>query len=272
MPDLRLTMLQDHLVWEDREANLHHFAEVISRIDRTDVIMLPEMFNSGFTVRPDHVAEPMDGRTVSWMKDMAAHTGAAVVGTLVIREGDQFYNRLIWVHPSGAMMNYDKRHLFRMGGEHERFSMGNRRVVIHYKGWHILPLVCYDLRFPVWAHNRLIQDRYEYDLILYLANWPAARRHPWRSLLVARAIENQVYVAGLNRIGQDGHGIDYSGDSMIISPKGQILAEASENQAHVLQAALDLDSLQEFREKFQVGLDWDEYSIPGTNLGMDTQF
>lgn len=269
MQDIRLTLIQDHLAWEDRQVNLDHFSKVIEKLEHTDIIVLPEMFNSGFTVKPDRVAEPINGPTVTWMKAQAAHTGAAIAGSLIIQDGGAFFNRLVWVNPNGSLIMYDKRHLFRMGGEHERFNMGNRRVVIHYKGWKILPLICYDLRFPVWSQNRMIQNTHEYDLLIYVANWPASRSHPWKSLLIARSIENQCFVAGLNRVGRDGQGIDYSGDSRIITPKGELLMQGKSNQPDILSATLLGQDLVSFRENFQVGLDWDIFYLPGTNLGMD---
>lgn len=270
MQDLRLTLIQDHLAWENREANLHHFTEVIRSLERTDIIVLPEMFNSGFTVMPEAVAEPMNGPTITWMKEQSSHTGAALVGTLVVRDGNEFYNRLVWVSPAGSIMVYDKRHLFRMGGEHERFSMGSRRAVINFKGWHILPLICYDLRFPVWSQNRMKDGRHEYDLLLYLANWPASRNFVWKSLLQARALENQCFVAGVNRVGTDGHGINYAGESRILSAKAEIITELNDNKAGILHANLNHQELTSFREKFQVGLDWDTFYIPGTSLDQDS--
>lgn len=266
MQDLRVTLIQDVLHWEDPEANRRHFDNLFEGLPDTDLILLPEMFNTGFTVEPARVAEAIDGPTVRWMREHAVQKEVAISGSLIIKEEGSFYNRLIFMRPDGRIAYYDKRHLFRMGGEHERFGMGIRRVVVNYKGWRILPLVCYDLRFPVWSRNRMMDGGFEYDVALYLANWPGARSHPWKALLTARAIENQAYVLGLNRIGEDGQGISYTGDSRVIGPKGEILKEAQRGKAEIIHAELSAEELFAFRDKFQVGLDWDSFSINGVQM------
>lgn len=266
MQDLKIALIQDELHWEDAKANRAHFDGLLEQIGDADLVLLPEMFNTGFTVKPEHVAEPVDGPSVQWMRDKAVEKGFAIAASLIISEEGRYYNRLVFMHPDGSMQYYDKRHLFRMGGEHERFGMGMHRLVVEYKGWKILPLVCYDLRFPVWSRNRLIEGKFEYDFAFYVANWPEARSHPWKSLLTARAIENQAYVAGLNRVGSDGQGISYSGDSRIIDAKGNILAEGDPGERSIIRASLSAEDLHAFRNKFKVGLDWDQFSIQGVRL------
>jgi predicted amidohydrolase len=261
MQDLKINLVQDVLHWENAAANRAHFTEILQQLNRPDLVLLPEMFNTGFTVHPERVAEEMDGPTIAWMREMAVSNGFALAGSLIIQEGSQYFNRLIFMHPDGQAQQYDKRHLFRMGGEDRHFGMGQKQLIVNYRNWRILPLICYDLRFPVWARNRYSAGQFAYDFAFYLANWPAARSHPWKSLLMARAIENQAFVAGLNRVGEDGEGIHYTGDSRVIDPKGEIIASADGPRATILEAVLSHTALQAFREKFQVALDWDRFSL-----------
>ncbi|HRZ76167.1 MAG TPA: amidohydrolase, partial [Bacteroidales bacterium] len=235
MQDLRISLIQDELVWEDPAANRARFQAILESMEDTDLVLLPEMFSTGFTVHPQRVAESMDGTTIQWLRRMARESGKAMAGSLIVKEGESYYNRLVFCHPDGALEHYDKRHLFRMGGEHLRFGMGNHNIMVNYRGWKIRPLICYDLRFPVWARNRYSEGNYDYDLLLYLANWPRARRHHWMTLLSARAIENQCYVAGLNRVGTDGAGVSYSGDSRVIGPGGEEITVAGEEAPCVLR-------------------------------------
>jgi predicted amidohydrolase len=261
MQDLRVSLIQDVLHWENATANRAHFEALLEKTASPDLVLLPEMFNTGFTVQPEKVAEEMNGPSLDWMRRMAVQHGFALSGSLIIREEGQYFNRLIFMHPDGKAESYDKRHLFRMGGEDRHFGMGKKPLIVEYRGWKIMPLICYDLRFPVWARNRFEGGLFAYDFAFYLANWPAARSHPWKALLTARAIENQSYVAGLNRIGEDGQGITYCGDSRIIDPKGELLATAEASQATILESVLSSASLQAFREKFQVALDWDRFEL-----------
>lgn len=256
MRDLKVSLVQAATHWHDPQANMRMYAQRIEPLAGTaDVIVLPETLLSGFTREARANAEGMDGEGVAWMREMARRADAAVTGSLVIAENDAIYNRLIWATPEGGLQWYDKRHLFRMAGEHKRYAGGDRRLVVEWRGWRIYPLVCYDLRFPVWCRNRE-----DYDLILFVANWPRARRHAWRSLLVARAIENLSWVVGVNRIGLDGNDVDFAGDSLIIDPLGEIvadLADRDENLTYALSAA----QLLEHRERFPAHLDADSFSI-----------
>ncbi len=257
MQDLTITLLQSDLYWENPGANLAMFEEKIWKIkSKTDVIVLPEMFTTGFTMNAPALAEPMNLSAFKWMKQNAAQTGAAITGSVIIKEKDRYFNRLIWMQPDGKFFYYDKRHLFRMAEEHLIYTPGREKLLVSWKGWNIRPLVCYDLRFPVWSRNK----KNEYDLLLYVANWPEARRLPWKSLLQARAIENLSYVAGVNRIGKDGKGIAYAGESSIISPKGEVLWQ-KENSEEIFTYTLSKTELNSFRAKFPADMDADEFAI-----------
>ena len=239
------------------------FEEKIWQIDQpTDLIILPEMFNTGFTMDARKLAEPMNSKTFRWMKQQAAQTGAVVTGSYIVREGEHYFNRLVWMEPSGEFAIYDKRHLFRMGQEHRTFSPGKKRIICRLKGWNICPLVCYDLRFPAWGRNQFDQekDRLDYDLLLFVANWPQPRVHVWDTLLAARALENLCYTAGVNRIGQDGEGVAYNGHSNILDFKGNLLLETSEDE-FISTIALDAEALRSFRKKFPAYLDGDKFEI-----------
>ncbi len=257
MQDLKITLIQSDLHWENSGANLAMFEEKIWKIKgKTDIIVLPEMFTTGFTMNAVGLAEPMNYTTFKWMKQQASQTGAVVTGSIIIKEGKNYFNRLIWMQPDGNYFSYDKRHLFRMAEEHLIFSQGSEKLLVEWKGWKIRPLICYDLRFPVWSRN----VKNEYDLLIYVANWPEARSLPWKALLQARAIENLSYVVGVNRIGSDGKGIAYCGNSSIISPKGEILwqKESTEEIETVVLGKAELDS---FRKKFPADLDSDDFKI-----------
>lgn len=261
MQDLKVTLIQSDIHWQNAGANLAMFEEKIWQIEgKTDLIVLPEMFNTGFTMNAEQVAEPMNFTTFKWMKQMSTQTGAVVIGSVVIKEGNNYYNRLIWMQPDGSYDCYDKRHLFRMANEHEHFSGGGKRIVKELKGWKICPLVCYDLRFPVWSRNTAQNNQLDYDLILFVANWPAVRVNAWDILLKARAVENVSYSLGLNRVGKDDNGIEYNGHSAIYSPKGETLyfSEDSESLSTITLSKQDLDH---FREKFPAHLDADEFDV-----------
>ena len=256
---LHITAVQTDIVWENPQRTLSLIDEHLYTIQgETDLIILPEMFTSGFTMDAAEVAEKVKGATMYWMENQALYFGAAVCGSIVCKDGDNFYNRFIWMEPDGSFQTYDKKHLFRMGQENQVYRKGQEKskLIINYKGWNICPLICYDLRFPVWSRN----VNKEYDLLIYVANWPAVRAYPWTQLLKARAIENQTYVAGINRVGTDGNDIAYSGDSMIIDYKGEVLWTKPEKQA-VHTQKIFLKKLNDFRERFPVWMDADEFYL-----------
>ena len=256
MRDLTVSLVQAATHWHDPAANKAMFAERIRPlVGRTDLIVLPETLLSGFTREALASAESMDGEGVAWMREMAAYAGAAVTGSLVIADNGAIYNRLIWATPEGELQWYDKRHLFRMAGEHKRYAGGDRRLIVQWRDWRICPLVCYDLRFPVWCRNRE-----DYDLLLFVANWPSARRHAWRSLLVARAIENLGWVVGVNRIGRDGNGVEYAGDSLAIDPLGEIVTDLGDCD-DTATVRLPAQQLLEHREGFPAHMDADRFSL-----------
>lgn len=254
--NLHITAIQTSLHWENSEKNRFHFDSILSKIEKTDVIVLPEMFTTGFTMNTTNVFEEMDGISVEWMKQKAKEKNACITGSLVIKEGNRYYNRMIWVQPDGKISHYDKRHLFRMAEEHQSYSGGKERVIVNYKGWRILLQVCYDLRFPVFSRNKN-----NYDLAIYVANWPKARNSAWKTLLQARAIENLSYVVGVNRIGEDGKSIPYSGDSAIIDFKGNYMQQAKAQEEVILSAQLSHQELIDFREKFPAHIDADKFKI-----------
>jgi omega-amidase len=263
MQDLGITLIQPEIHWQQIEANLAELEEKIWQIqDDTHLIILPEMFNTGFTMNVREVSEPMNGRTFKWLKQMAAQTGASFCGSLIIREKESYFNRLIWMNPDGSYFSYDKRHLFRMAGEHQFFSPGNKQLIVNLNGWKILPMICYDLRFPVWSRNIYMKDerRPAYDLAIYIANWPAARVQAWDTLLRARAIENLCYSAGVNRTGRDENDIVYNGHSAVIDPFGGDILRMGEEQ-EMGSGKLSGEKLLETREKFPVYLDSDHFSI-----------
>ncbi|PIE86055.1 MAG: amidohydrolase [Bacteroidia bacterium] len=255
--ELNITLIQAPLIWEDISANLKFFGSLLRKIEhKTDLIILPEMFTTGFSMNTKDFSETIDGKAMQWLAEKAAVLQSVITTSLIIRENDKFYNRLIWMQADGKFQTYDKRHLFRMSDEHKYFTGGNKKLIVELKDWRICPLICYDLRFPVWSRN----DN-DYDFLLYVANWPKSRRHVWKNLLIARALENQVYVAGVNRIGTDGYGTDFSGDSVLISPKGIALASAKPNETEIISHTVSLAELNEFRKSFPVGLDADSFEI-----------
>lgn len=261
MQDLAITIVQSTLYWQDAEANLAMFEEKIWQVEeQVDIIVLPEMFNTGFTMSTKACAEHSNGRTFRWMKQMAAQTGAVMIGSFIVNDQGAFYNRLFWVEPDGTFAYYDKRHLFRMADEHLHFSAGNTVLIRKWKGWNICPMVCYDLRFPVWSRNYLVEDQPVYDILIYIANWPESRISAWETLLKARAIENLSYVVGVNRMGKDGLDIQYNGCSAFIDPKGEVLWEQKEKEA-IKTLTIEANPLTTFREKFPALLDADRFKI-----------
>jgi predicted amidohydrolase len=263
MQDLRVTIIQSDLHWEDIGANLASFEEKIWRIGQsTDVIILPEMFTTGFTMKANKLAEHMNMRTFKWMKQMADQTGALILGSFIANVHDRFYNRLLWMEPGGTFKTYDKRHLFRMADEQQIYAQGESLLIGHWKGWRICPLICYDLRFPVWSRNRWNPSlkKLSYDLLVYVANWPMVRSNAWEALLPARAIENLSYAVGVNRVGIDGNGIEYNGQSSIIGPKGDSIFKV-EGIESIKTIELSSNALQAYRDRFPAYLDADDFSI-----------
>lgn len=256
MRDLRVALVQSMLQWEDAEANRKAFAAKLQGLrGLTDLIVLPEMFTTGFSMNTG-LAEPMDGPTVQWMKEQAAMAAAAIYGSAIITEGGKTFNRGLFATPDGNVTHYDKRHLFRFAKETDHYSPGQQRVVVAWRGWRILLQICFDLRFPVFARNRG-----DYDAALYVACWPEARRWPWSQLLIARAIENQCYVVGVNRVGMDGLGVHYTGDSVALDPKGQAMASCKPASDCIAHATLDAAALIDFRAKFPVGMESDNFDL-----------
>jgi len=255
MSALKITLLQETLSWMDGEANLRHFDAQLAGLTGRDLIILPEMFTTGFAMEAAKSSLP-EAQVVEWLHQHARRTDALIGGSAAIQTENGAVNRFLLVAPDGTVHQYDKRHLFRMADEHHHYLPGEQRQVFTWRGWRILPQICYDLRFPVFSRNRN-----DYDLALYVANWPAARARHWQALLLARAIENQAYVAGCNRVGSDGNQHHYSGDSQIISPQGEILSEAEPHQRARLDAELSLETLNAYRERFPAWQDADRFSL-----------
>ena len=267
---LTIALVQADTVWHDAQANRNHSERLLRAAPRfggpsaaADLIVLPETFTTGFSNEALATAETMDGATVAWLRAQAQSLGAAITGSVQIREGAEVFNRLLWAMPDGTVHHYDKRHLFRMAGEHERYSAGRDPIFVDLKGWRICPLVCYDLRFPVYSRNRFDVSRardLDYDLLLYVANWPSARQSAWDTLLRARAIENLSYVVGVNRVGIDGNGVHYTGGSVVLDPLGVSVAECGDSVA-VVTATLSLEQLREQRKRFPAYLDADPFEL-----------
>ena len=248
---MRITTIQYDIVWEDKETNLKNLTSKINTI-QSDVIVLPEMFTTGFTMTPNHLAESMTGKTIQWMKEIALTKDLAICGSIIIREEDKYFNRFIWVNPDGTIYHYDKRHLFL--NEDQNYTPGNKKLIIEYKGWKICPLICYDLRFPVWSRNSE-----DYDILIYVANWPDKRKLAWRSLLIARAIENQCYVIGVNRVGEGGR-LFYSGGTSVINALGEVQYTNSHIE-EVFTATLSKYDLDKIRTQLPFLEDKDNFSI-----------
>lgn len=256
MQNLRVTLVQARLFWEDKAANLAAFDKMLDEsAARTDIVVLPEMFTTGFTMNAGPLAEPMDGPTMAWLAARAARMDAVAAGSFIAKEGGRYYNRLVWMRPDGSYDTYDKRHLFTLAGEHRTYTPGTRRLLVECKGWKILPLICYDLRFPAWSRN--VDD---YGLLLYLANWPEPRRNHWRCLLAARAIENQAYTLGVNRIGEDGNGFSHTGDTSAFNYSGEELLHVA-NAEGCFTLTLSYAEQQAFRQKLPFLADRDRLSL-----------
>jgi len=264
MNNLRISLVQGATLWHDPAGNRDYYGDLVAPLRGiTDVVLLPETFTSGFSNDATGNAEAMDGPTVEWMRAQSRALDAAVCGSVQLRVGDGVFNRLLWATPDGELRHYDKRHLFRYAREHERYAAGRERLTVEWKGWRICPLVCYDLRFPVYSRNRFDVERpgaLDYDLLLYVANWPAARAYPWKTLLRARAIENLCYVAGLNRVGTDGNGLAYAGDSAVIDFLGHPVSECTDEEV-VVTTTLLASELAAHRERFPAMLDGDAFEL-----------
>jgi len=254
---MKISVIQPDTVWEDKYRNFQNLTELIFPLyDNTDIVILPEMFNTGFSMRPAELSESPDGETFRWMKAIAEKGDFGICGSYVVKEDNCFFNRWVFVSPENDTALYNKRHLFSMGGEDSLFTAGSSRVVFSYRGVRIAPFICYDLRFPVWTRNRN-----DYDLLIYAANWPEIRQNVWNTLLKARAIENQCFVAGSNRTGTDGEGIKYCGESIIVNPRGELIEIAEADQECSITADISLTELADFRNKFPVINDADKFTI-----------
>ena len=254
--ELNICMLQCDLHWEDAQKNRSQIEGYLATVQDVDLILLPEMFSTGFSVESTHLVETMDGVTVDWMKMIARKKAAVICGSIMIKENGNIYNRLLWVESNGTIQHYDKRHLFSLINEEKHFTAGTERLIIEYKGWKICPLICYDLRFPVFSRNDV-----DYDLLIYIANWPDKRIGAWNALLKARAIENQSYVVGLNRVGEDGYKAVYSGHSQVIDADGDIISVAPENEVGLVELTLTKKHLLKLRTRLPFLDDRDEFEL-----------
>lgn len=255
---MKITLVQTDIAWEDKKANLIKYESLLDDLGgQTDIVVLPEMFNTGFSMNSRSLAETMSGDTVKWMEEMVNRGGFALMGSLIVSEGSKYFNRLVFMKPGGNYCTYDKGHLFRMEKENDFFTKGRHRLTERYREWNFSLQVCYDLRFPVWSRN--VDNAY--DILVYVANWPASRRNVWNTLLRARAIENQCFVAGVNRIGKDGNGLGYCGDTALIDPKGEVVGQTKLNAEDVLTTEISMENLKSFRSRFPVWLDADPFEL-----------
>ena len=261
MSTLAITTIQSNLLWEEKSANLHMLEKKIAGIsEETEIVLLPEMFSTGFSMKPELLAETMEGETIQWMRKVSRENNIILAGSIMIEEDKNYFNRLVWMLPNGQLGHYDKRHLFAYGEEDKHYTAGNKRLIASVKGWKINLQVCYDLRFPVWARQQIKGDNPEFDILIYVANWPERRSHAWKTLLCARAIENQCYVVGVNRVGSDGNNIYHSGNSLVIDPLGQVLYHMADEE-DVFTITLQKEKLEEVREKFPFWKDADSFNI-----------
>ena len=261
MPTLTITLIQPNLFWEDKKANLELLQKKIESIsEKTEVVILPEMFSTGFSMKPEIFGETMNGETMQWIKRISSERKIIITGSIIIEENGNYFNRLIWMLPNGELGFYDKRHLFAFGDEHAHYKAGNKKLIASVKGWKINLQVCYDLRFPVWARQAPENLENKYDLLIYVANWPEKRSTAWKALLQARAIENQCYVAGVNRVGEDGNKIYYSGDSMVVDPLGEIIYQKNKEE-DIFTYTLYKEKVEETRNHFPFWKDADLFII-----------
>jgi predicted amidohydrolase len=274
--DITVAAIQSPLFWENKEANLHMFGEKIRAINYpVDLLVLPEMFSTGFSMQPEKLAESADmgikfsgrqgGATIEWMQKQASSINAVITGSIIVEDNGKYFNRLMWVRPDGSCEYYDKRHLFRMAGEEKIYAAGAKKLIVDLHGWKVCPLVCYDLRFPVWSRNRWTRNENnfiaDYDLLIYVANWPEVRSKAWKTLLTARAMENNCYVIGVNRVGNDGNNFYHSGDSSIIDFKGEAMKTAVIGREEIISDKLSHQLLSEFRKSFPAGMDADDFKL-----------
>ncbi len=254
--NLKVTIIQSDLVWENIDANLKNFTEKVHSVnEETNLIILPEMFATGFSMQPGKFA-PAQNEIIEKLQEFASLKNAVVTGTVITEKESAYFNTLIWMHPNGIYETYDKRHLFSFAGEDQFYTQGKTQLITQLKDWKIMPLICYDLRFPVWSRNNV-----NYDLLIYVANWPERRNDAWKTLLRARAIENQAYVIGVNRVGDDGNNIYHSGDSVVIDPRGNSISKTKAHEENIETLNLNLTELNAFREKFPVAKDADNFRI-----------
>lgn len=257
MQDLRVALIQADLVWENPVKNIANFTDKINAISKEiDLIVLPEMFNTGFTMNPDPVAETMDGETINWLKNIAKEKNCAITGSLIIREDNKYFNRLVFAFPQGEIKTYDKRHTFTLAGEDKVYTAGKKKLIVDYKGWKICPLICYDLRFPVWARNTE-----DYDLLIYVANWPKTRIAAWDTLLKARAIENMTYCIGVNRVGLDANAYEYVGHSAVYDSLGNVISNLKPSEEKTEIITLNAQYLKKTREKLGFLYDRDDFNL-----------
>ncbi len=260
--DIIVSLIQSDIIWEKVNDNLKMYSDILGTIDKkTDLIILPEMFTTGFTMNCCKLAERMGEETMMWMEKWSRKLDCVIAGSIIISDQGRFYNRLIWMRPDCSFLFYDKRHLFRMADEHLWYTSGNSKLIATLKEWNICPLTCYDLRFPVWSKNRYLNFKWEYDMLIYIANWPSVRDTVWCTLLKARAIENQAFVVGVNRTGTDGKNISYSGGSMAVDLTGKIIASCIKGKTDVKTIQLSHKELNENRDRLDAGKDWDQFSI-----------
>lgn len=262
MQDIVITTIQAGIIHNDPLANRNYYGVLIENPEiKSDIIFLPEMFNTGFPADPHEFAENSSGDTFRWLQQMAGKKNAVIVASLLYKEEGNFYNSIVWMQPDSSFRTYHKRHVFYFGDESEHTSRGRKKEIIKYKGWNFSPQICYDLRFPVWSRNNFRERAFEYDVLFYLANWPDKRRNHWKQLLLARAIENQSYVIGVNRIGLDIKNINYTGDTMIVSPEGKVLFQAEENTESIHTTRLSYDVMDTYRKSFRIAGDWDNFEL-----------
>jgi len=256
MQNLRVTLIQSNILWEKIDENLNHFSQKIKTVQgQTDLIVLPEMFSTGFSMKPKRVAEPMDGKTMNWLKNQAENANAVVTGSFIATENGDYFNRLVWMQPDGNYLTYDKKHLFTLAKEDESYTAGTKRLIAEWKGWKICPLICYDLRFPAWSRNSV-----DYDLLIYMASWPTPRIDAWQTLLAARAIENQSYTIGVNRVGEDENQYQYSGASSVFDFTGKSRYRVFD-QEDVFTADLNYEEQKAFRKKLNFLADQDVFNF-----------
>jgi omega-amidase len=264
MQDLKITLVQPKPKWQEVDKNLAYYSSMLSSQDlKTDIIILPEMFTTGFTMESKTMAEEMNGKTHRWMQEQALRLNSVICGSVIIEDNNNFYNRFLWVETNGETMLYDKKHLFRMADENSFYAAGDNQIIINYHGWKIRPLICYDLRFPVWSRNKVSETDFDYDILLFVANWPKARITAWDTLLRARAIENFTYCIGVNRVGIDQNKIAYNGHSAIYDPKGEKVSYLDEGE-QIITTTIGKRTLDHYRKKFPAYLDADNFEI--TNI------